>query len=366
MIVPMQHDIGSFLDIAFILPLGCKESDLVRTIVFCDDLDRLTEMFWWAFARAAHMQLPTHVVDIIHSGLSSRHQEMALKDFREGKTHILLGSSKISAGMNFPGVQRVIQYGCDGLTVPDADQRRGRGARQEDERSVGIFFVEPKLLAGDITVEHPGDQDPGMIELIQSEECAEKIIQKLLGNAKAWTRHESFDCCNRCDPTYRPPREYKWVDVNPTPGPVIVSGKTTDLQKTTIYNKLIDWRLEHWKNHWREDWPNYGPKSLISDSDLEEIAKRTSKIFSVEDLKHYTHIVHWAALSPHLFDAVQDICEELNVLPVIAPEEVTPSASKAQKSATRKRKRAETHEEVLQAGEIIAMDLSKTPNYQGT
>jgi hypothetical protein len=49
MIVPMQHDIGSFLDIAFILPLGCKELDLVRTIVFCDDLERLTEMFWWAF-----------------------------------------------------------------------------------------------------------------------------------------------------------------------------------------------------------------------------------------------------------------------------------------------------------------------------
>jgi hypothetical protein len=76
--------------------------------------------------------------------------------------------------------------------------------------------------------------------------------------------------------------------------------------------------------------------------------------------------VHWAALSPHLFEAVQDICRELDVLPVIEPEEVTPSASKAQKSATRKRKRAETREEVLQAGEIIAMDLSKTPNYQGT
>jgi superfamily II DNA helicase RecQ len=98
MIIPMEHDIQSFLDIAFILPLGCKEADLVRTIVFCDDLDRLTEMFWWAFSRAAYMQLPTHVADIIHSGLSARHQEMALTDFRNGKTQILLGSSKISAG----------------------------------------------------------------------------------------------------------------------------------------------------------------------------------------------------------------------------------------------------------------------------
>jgi hypothetical protein len=364
MIVPMENDIGSFLDIAFILPLGCQESDLVPTIVFSDDLDRLTEMFWWAFGRAAHMQLPTHVVDIIHSGLSSSHQEMALKDFREGKTRILLGSSKISVGMNFPGVQRVIQYGCDRLNIPDADQRSGRGARREGERSVGIFIVEPKLLAGDITVEHPGDQDPGMIELIQSEECAEKIIQRLLGNINDCTRHESFDCCNRCGPTYRPPREYRWVDVNPAPGPAIVSGKTTYSQRETIYNNLIDWRLEHWKTYWRDEWPSYGPKSLISDSDLEEIAKHTSKIFSTDDLKHYTHIVHWAAISPHLFKAVQDICGELNVLPVIAAEEVPPNDVKAQKSVTRKRKR-EIREEVLQAGEIIAMDLSQTSYYQG-
>ncbi|KAJ7891139.1 P-loop containing nucleoside triphosphate hydrolase protein [Mycena leptocephala] len=232
MIVPMEHDMQSFLDIAFILPLGCKEADLVKTIVFCDDLDRLTEMFWWAFSRAAYMQLPTHVVDIIHSGLSSRHQEMALQDFRNGKTQILLGSSKI--------IRRVIQFGCRDLTIPDADQRRGRGARQEGEQSVAIFFVEPSMLTGDITIDHPGDQDPGMIELILSEECAEKIIQKHLGNTNDCTRHASFPCCNRCDPNYRPSREYKWVEFSPAPA---------TNSRETIYKKLIQWRLEHWKKY---------------------------------------------------------------------------------------------------------------------
>ncbi|KAJ7856984.1 hypothetical protein B0H14DRAFT_3640937 [Mycena olivaceomarginata] len=60
-------------------------------------------MFWWAYQGAASMDIPTHAVDIIHS------------DFRSGKISILIGSSKISAGMNFPGVRRVIK--CKGLTI---------------------------------------------------------------------------------------------------------------------------------------------------------------------------------------------------------------------------------------------------------
>ncbi|KAJ6527790.1 hypothetical protein B0H19DRAFT_915851, partial [Mycena capillaripes] len=75
--------------------------------------------------------------------------------------------------------------------------------------------------------------------------------------------------------------------------------------------KLIEWRLNHWKKYWRVEWPSYGPKSLVSDSDLEEISQHNSKIHSVDDLKQYTHIVHWTALSGCLFEAVQEICREL-------------------------------------------------------
>ncbi|KAJ6523317.1 hypothetical protein B0H19DRAFT_1215090 [Mycena capillaripes] len=272
MIVPMEHEIQSFLDIAFILPLSCKESDLVKTIVY-------------SFSRAAYM-------DIIHSDLSSRHQDMALQDFRNGKTSILLGSSRISAGMKFPRVRRVIQYKCRGLTIPGFDQQRDRGDELQASR-----------------VGNPGDQDPGMVELVQSMTCAEEIIQRHLENPSDYTRDTSFNCCNRCDPNYRLSKEYKWVEVNfALPESESLSVKTTALQQDTIYSKLIEWRLNHWKKYWRVEWPSYGPKSLVSDSDLEEISKHTSKIHSVDDLKHYTHIVHWTALSGCLFEAVQEIC----------------------------------------------------------
>ncbi|KAJ7312732.1 hypothetical protein DFH08DRAFT_1043981 [Mycena albidolilacea] len=237
-VLPMEHDITSFLDIAFILPLGCREADLIKTLKYVDDIELLTKMFWWAYQRAASTGLLDYVIDIVHSGLSVRHQEICLEGFRTGRTAILLGSSKISTGMNFPGVCRVIQYKCCDLTIPDFDQRRGRGARYPGEFSVSMIFVEPSMLEDHISVENPKSQDPGIIELIKSDECIEAIIQRCLEN-ESWSRDPSFPCCNRCTPDLRPAREFQFI-------------------------------AEHWKEEWRTQWPSYGPKSLISDSGLED------------------------------------------------------------------------------------------------
>jgi ERCC4-related helicase len=126
-VLPIEHDFASFRDLAFILPFGSQERDLVKSIIYTDDLELLTKMFWWIFSRLSAMGLPAHLVDIIHSGLSDRHQDICIQDFRNGRTMFLLGSSKISAGMDFPDVERVIQYKVRSLTLASADQRRGRG-----------------------------------------------------------------------------------------------------------------------------------------------------------------------------------------------------------------------------------------------
>ncbi|KAJ7026700.1 P-loop containing nucleoside triphosphate hydrolase protein, partial [Mycena alexandri] len=212
-ILPMQHEMNSFLDITFILPLGCKESDLKKnkTLVYCDDIELLTDMFWWAFSRAASMQIPTRAIDIIHSGLSSRHQDLCLQDFCDGTTSILFGTAKISAGMNFPGIRHILQYKICDLPLAGLDQRRGRGARLPGESAVMMVFVEPSMqLGSDVSLENPGNQDPGMIELAQSDLCAEVIIQRRLDNPPHY-RHNALDCCNRCDPNLNPGREYRWV-----------------------------------------------------------------------------------------------------------------------------------------------------------
>lgn len=99
-------------------------------------------------------------------------------------------------------------------------------------------------------VENPGTEDPGMVELIQSDSCAEVIIQRCLGNPPHY-RHHSCDCCNRCDPTLHPGREYRWVEVDPAPATASTTGvKSTALQRELIFKKLVAWCLAHWRSDW--------------------------------------------------------------------------------------------------------------------
>ncbi|KAJ7245499.1 P-loop containing nucleoside triphosphate hydrolase protein [Mycena rebaudengoi] len=315
---------------SLIIHAGCRASNLVKTIIYSSSMD-----------------LPTHVIDIIHSGLSARHQEICLEDFRNGKTSILLGSSKISAGMNFSGVHRVIQYKCRDLTIPDLDQRRGRGARGKDETAVGMIFVEPSMLPDNTSAGNTSGQDPGMMELIQSDECAEAIIQKHLENPHRIYRHDSYPCCNRCDPSLKPSREYQWIEVDPSPSTQTHQEKSTITQREAALSKLVEWRLQHWRSNWRTKWPSYGPKALISDSDLETLANRPTKLFSVEEMRKYTHIVHWFELSEPLFEAIQNIYRDLNMFQAV--EELVVS----EEPQPKRRRVSKQKPEVLSRGEMV-------------
>jgi hypothetical protein len=65
-----------------------------------------------------------------------------------------------------------------------------------------------------------------------------------------------------------------------------------------IYEELVKWRLCHWQEKWHLEWPCYGPKSLISDTDLENVAKHAGTITST-----YPHH-SWSQLADPLFNAV--------------------------------------------------------------
>ncbi|KAJ7615916.1 hypothetical protein FB45DRAFT_757724 [Roridomyces roridus] len=119
--------------------------------------------------------------------------------------------------------------------------------------------------------ELPRDADEAMVKLVHSTECAEVIIDRHLDNPP----HVPLPgrcCCNRCYPSLRPAQQYQWVPVNPAPPPSSAMAPTTDEQREGIYQELVRWRLVHWRNSWRDDWPQYGPKSLVSDADLNTIA----------------------------------------------------------------------------------------------
>ncbi|KAJ7689931.1 hypothetical protein B0H17DRAFT_906619, partial [Mycena rosella] len=70
-----------------------------------------------------------------------------------------------------------------------------------------------------------------------------------------------------------------------------------------IYQELVRWRLKLWRDHWRDEWPSYGPKCLVSDADLNNLATHVGSLRSVDDILPFTHIVHWAEISELLFEA---------------------------------------------------------------
>jgi superfamily II DNA helicase RecQ len=99
-VIPMQNDASSFLDLQFVLPTGTTRDTLQSTIIYADDLELLTSMFWWFHSRLSSMQLPPSMVDILHAGLSEAHQKKCIDDFRNEEVRILLGSDKIGATAN--------------------------------------------------------------------------------------------------------------------------------------------------------------------------------------------------------------------------------------------------------------------------
>jgi hypothetical protein len=214
-----------------------------------------------------------------------------------------------------------------------------------------MIFVEPSMLEDDLSVENLKGQDRGIVELIKSEECAEAIIQRHLEN-ESWSRAPSLPCCNRCTPDLRPAREFQFIAVNPAP-PTTEFAKIDSETRAVIYEMFLEWRKTHWREEWRARWPSYGPKSLISDADLEDVAKHAAKISSVEDLRQYTHIVHWSTLAPPLFNAVHEICKRFNLLPVQLEIQSDTVTVTEQENVTKRKNRTKPEKERLQIGETI-------------
>ncbi|KAF9542264.1 hypothetical protein CPC08DRAFT_595223, partial [Agrocybe pediades] len=71
--------------------------------------------------------------------------------------------------------------------------------------------------------------------------------------------------------------------------------------------ELVKWRHDWWARHWMDDWPSYGPDSLVTDTDLEEIATRILTVYTGEHLRRYTRIVHIHDLSQPLLSALHEI-----------------------------------------------------------
>ncbi|KAI0737483.1 P-loop containing nucleoside triphosphate hydrolase protein, partial [Irpex lacteus] len=215
---PLQYS-GTFQDLAFTVPTGASSATIVPTLVYYDDTLKLTDMLWWYQHRLQSAGIPDTLVDIIHAGLSSTHQERALNSFREGRTKILLATEKIGAGIHLPRVERVVQYlARNNLTLAKLDQRRGRGARTRGMTAICYFLVEPELIGGDPST-LPEATDPGILALVRADGCYQDVLDHWLENPIR-QRPFTYDmaarlCCSHCQPDLAAIQEYQWIAVDP-------------------------------------------------------------------------------------------------------------------------------------------------------
>jgi RecG-like helicase len=180
-VIPMEHEISSFQDIAFLIPFGSRVSDFEPTIIYSDDLDVLTALFWWAQDRLAAMALPVEAVDILHAGLSPELQKKCLADFRNGTVKFLLASENVGVGMDFPNVRRAVQYLCRGLTLVRFEQRRGRCARTSGMTGIGYLIAEPRMMDKSVvSAQSSHTKDLGLVDLLQSDECCDVVYDRWL------------------------------------------------------------------------------------------------------------------------------------------------------------------------------------------
>ncbi|KAF6743279.1 ATP-dependent DNA helicase [Ephemerocybe angulata] len=316
----MQHAASSFLDLLFIFDLAATTT----IIIYCDNLETLTEMFWWIYKHLISSRLPVSWLDILHAGLSETHQRQCIEGVSSGRVKILLGSEKIGAGMDFPSVGLVIQYQCRGLSIVRWEQRRGRGARREGETAAGIILVE-KSMAGKIegspTVTTPKSEDPGLVDLVQTDRCLQHCTDKWLDNPD---RGDSLPCprCSNCNPSLRDfTNHYTFMleDFHKAPGKNSVS----DTAAQKIHKALVKWRMETWKSSWRDDWPSYGPEDLVSTADLQALAERALNITTIDNIDSIASIAHLHELGPSLLTAISTaarrFCGEQDVVDAQPP-----------------------------------------------
>ncbi|KAF5333403.1 hypothetical protein D9611_002633 [Ephemerocybe angulata] len=282
----MMHAATTFMDLEFVLALARQ----FTIIIYSDDLETLTRMFWWFYKKLVSARLPVSWLNVLHAGLSDEHQRLCIDTVCDGRVRILLGSDKIGAGMDFPSVGVVIQYQCRGLSLVRWEQRKGRGARRQGLTATGILLVE-KSMAGD--AKKLKSEDQGLLDLIHSKDDCLQSVQ-LLPELQSITHQYTF----------MPEHTRKSAP----------RGSLADTDAKKIYEDLRLWRTKEWEERWKEEWPGYGPECIISTADMHALANRAHAVITIDDIDSMTSIPHLSTLGTSLLSAlhssVRRVCGE--------------------------------------------------------
>jgi superfamily II DNA/RNA helicase len=179
----IQHGLSTFQDLDFLLP-GIDTlngpGDIIPTIVYADNRSTVCKMansFWNRVPNDWQTKFPFTFCDL-STGLSTERRRLVVAATQRGFCRILFATQVAEVGIDFPRIERVIQW-CIPQTLSAAGlyQRFGRAARTDGVVGVGILFHTQHAVIPVNKPDHPlqclqdsaktGDV-PGILRLIQA------------------------------------------------------------------------------------------------------------------------------------------------------------------------------------------------------
>ena len=172
-----------------------KGLETPQTIIFCCTLKDIASVVNWLLMmlenKAFYPNTSTNrkdcLIGIYHSLILNTDKERIAKDLKEGgTTRIVLATTALSMGVNFPNIRRVIMYGPP-RTILDFHQEAGRAGR--DDLPVLLFYHGQKSTNCQTDIKQfLNNAGQGCVRVAAYQSLDENICPLSL----------MHDCCNVC------------------------------------------------------------------------------------------------------------------------------------------------------------------------
>ncbi|KAF8325573.1 P-loop containing nucleoside triphosphate hydrolase protein, partial [Cantharellus anzutake] len=137
---PMEYSRQSCKDLAFLVPLGLKESDPIPEplSIYCNSQNNAERCATYLRSRVEG-SLKRRII-WVHSGMSDKHKQKAVETSRNGELIGITATETLGLGFDLPNITRLVQFGPPN-NLSTLAQRFGRAARDPDTTGIVILLA---------------------------------------------------------------------------------------------------------------------------------------------------------------------------------------------------------------------------------
>lgn len=157
-----------------------------KTIIFCNSMQDVANMISTLFSMLGS---DNKMIGIFHSHTLSRNKEKVMDSFKaaDGNIRVVIATSALSMGVNFPDVKFVVHVG-PARSLVDHIQQAGRAGRNGEEAHNVIIYHGNQLAPC----------EKGVKEFVRSKDCIRQQLYKPF-DSLIQPETPGHNCCSNCD-----------------------------------------------------------------------------------------------------------------------------------------------------------------------